>query len=90
MGERRTTDIFPGEWVGTEYELELKKKLNIGDRAKVIIDSQFRDENEPRRVNQTGTVVEIDTMDEWGYRLEFEDGNNWFKRYHLWKLEMNK
>ena len=34
----RNDDIFPGEWVGTEHELELKKELNIGDKARVIID----------------------------------------------------
>lgn len=74
MGVQRTIAIFPGEWVGTEHEFELGKKLNIGDKAKVIVDSQFRDKNEPWRINQIGTIVEIDNMDEWGYRLEFGDG----------------
>lgn len=84
---KRSSDIFPGEWVGTEYESEAGKELNIGDKAKVIVDSQFRDKYEQRRINQIGTVVEIDTKDEWTYKLEFEYGNNWFKRYHLKKIE---
>lgn len=40
---KRHLDIFPGEWVGTDHEEELKKELEIGDYAKVIIDSQFQD-----------------------------------------------
>lgn len=85
---KRSSDIFPGEWVGTVHEFETEKELNIGDKAKIIIDSQFRDKNEQRRINQIGTVVEIDTEDEWAYRLEFEDdSDNWFKRYHLEKIE---
>lgn len=61
---KRSSDIFPGEWVGTEYESEAGKELNIGDKAKVIVDSQFRDKYEQRRINQIGTVVEIDTKDD--------------------------
>ena len=34
---KRHLDIFPGEWVGTDHEEELKKELEIGDYAKVII-----------------------------------------------------
>ena len=40
---KRHLDIFPGEWFGMEHEEELKKELEIGDYAKVIVDSQFRD-----------------------------------------------
>ena len=87
---KRTCDIFPGEWVDTEREFETELELNIGDKAKIIVNSQFRDNYEPRRINQVGTVVEIDTGDEWAYRLKFEDGDNWFKRYHLQKLEVIK
>ena len=36
---KRHLDIFPGEWFGTEHENELKKELEIGDYAKVIVDS---------------------------------------------------
>ena len=36
---KRHLDIFPGEWFGTEHEEELKKELEIGDYAKVIVDS---------------------------------------------------
>ena len=85
----RALDIFPGEWVGTEHELELEKELNTGDTALVIVDSQFQDADEAgklvRRIGQVGKVIEIDTGDEWSYCLEFPDGINWFKRYHLQK-----
>ena len=40
---RRNLDIFPGEWVGTEHEREKDIELEIGDYAKVIVDSQFQD-----------------------------------------------
>ena len=86
---KRSCDIFPGEWVGTVHELETELELNVGDKATVIVDYQFKDVCEPRRINQIGIVVEIDTGDEWAYRLQFEDGDNWFKRYHLQKLEVN-
>lgn len=88
---KRHLDIFPGEWFGTEHEEELKKELEIGDYAKVIVDSQFRDyyflgEKYPRAVGKVGRVKEIDTEDEWSYFLSFEDGtSNWFKRYILEK-----
>lgn len=80
-------DIFPGEWVGREdKEAEWKKKLNIGDRATVVVDSQF-DDSDIRRIGQTGTVVDLDPIDEWAYQLEFQDGEtNWFKRYILEKV----
>ena len=68
------------------WRMKAGKELKIGDKAKVIVDSQFRDKDEQRRINQIGTVVEIDTKDEWAYKLEFEDGDNWFKRYHLKKI----
>lgn len=83
---KRSLNIFPGEWVGTEHESETRKELNIGDKAKVIVDSQFRDGKEPRRIGQIGIVTKIETGDEWSYRLEFTDGENWFKRYHLQKM----
>lgn len=83
----RSTDIFPGEWVGTEHEAELEKELNIGDKAKVIVDSQFNDHH-IRRFMTAGTVVDIDPGDEWAYKMEFSDGKfNWFKRYHLEKVD---
>ena len=84
---KRTCDILPGEWVGTEHELETRKELNIGNQVKIVVDSQFRDENELRRIGQIGIIAEIDTRDEWAYRLKFEDGDNWFKRYHLQRIE---
>lgn len=80
----RNTDIFPGEWIGTEYELEFEKELNIGDKAMVIIDSQFRD-YQVRRKGNIGTVIDIDEGDAWAYKLQFDDGDNWFKRCHLEK-----
>ncbi len=83
---KRHLDIFPNEWVGTEYEVEKEKELNVGDKAVVIVDSQFRDKDEPRRIEQTGTVIEIDPSDVWAYRVRFSDGDNWFKRYHLQKI----
>lgn len=80
----RHTDMFPGEWeIGSEFS----KELNIGDQAKVILDSQFRDKDQPRRIGQVGIVVEIDSGDEWAYKLKFKDGDNWFKRYHLQKVD---
>ena len=82
----RNDDIFPGEWVGTEHELEREKELNVGDRAKVIVDSQFNDHH-IRRFGTIGTVIDIETGDEWSYKLDFGDGLNWFKRYHLQKIE---
>ena len=85
----RNNDIFPGEWVGTEHELELEKELNVGDRAKVIVDSQF-DDNAIRRIETIGTVVSIKTVDEWCYKLDFGNGFNWFKRYHLQKISDDK
>lgn len=81
---KRTLDIFPGEWVGTDQEEELSREVEIGDKVKIIVDSQFNDSDE-RRINQIGTVKEIDTSDEWSYRVRFENGENWFKRYHLEK-----
>lgn len=90
---KRVNDVFPGEWIGTEHEKELMKELEIGDSAKVIIDSQFRDtdknskERIQRRVGQTGKVIDIDPYDEWSYQLQFDDGDtNWFKRYILEKV----
>lgn len=41
----RNTDLFPGEWVGTEHELEKEKELKVGDKAKVILDSRFDDKD---------------------------------------------
>jgi len=78
-------DRFPVEWIGTEYELERNKKLNIDDKVKVIIDQQFND-IDIRRFGNIGMVAEIDGGDEWGYKLQFDDGFNWFKRYHLQKI----
>ena len=86
---QRSEDVFPGEWVGTEHELEKQRFLNIGDKAKVITDSQF-DDSKVRRFRCTGTVVEITSGDEWAYKLNFGDGSNWFKRYHLEKVENTK
>lgn len=86
---KRYLDIFPREWTGTEHESETEKELEIGDKAKVIVDSQFQDyypnseEKLPRRIGQIGTVVEIDICDEWSYKIDFGDGANWFKRYIL-------
>ena len=88
---KRHLDIFPGKWVGTNHEKELKKELEIGDYAKVIVDSQFQDyyfsgKKYPRAVGKIGRVEEIDTGDEWSYFLSFEDcSSNWFKRYTLEK-----
>lgn len=88
---KRNLDIFPGEWFGTEHEKELKKELEIGDYAKVIVDSQFYDKcldgNKCQRLfGMVGKVIEIDTSDEWSYQLQFENGTtNWFKRYILEK-----
>lgn len=88
---KRHLDIFPGEWIGTKHEKELKKELEIGDNAKVIIDSQFQDKYEngevyPRCLGLIGRVIDIDTSDEWSYQLQFENGTtNWFKRYILEK-----
>lgn len=93
---KRNLDIFPGEWFGTEHEEELKKELEIGDYVKVIVDSQFQDkytdgEKCPRAFGRVGKVIEIDSSDEWSYRLEFEDGTtNWFKRYILEKTQPEK
>ena len=90
---RRNLDIFPGEWVGTEHEREKDIELEIGDYAKVIVDSQFQDkyidgEKYPRAFNKIGKVIEIDSSDEWSYCLEFEDETtNWFKRYILEKTQ---
>lgn len=90
---KRMSDIFPGEWVGTEHELEATKELEIGDRCKVIVDSQFQDkykdgERLPRAYMKTGIVISIDTGDEWAYQVQFQDGStNWFKRYILEKIE---
>lgn len=86
---KNALDIFPGEWNGTEHEAELKKELNVDDTALVVIDSQFQDYDEnnlklPRRIGSIGCVVETDG-DTWGYKLDFGDGANWFKRYHLQK-----
>jgi ribosomal protein L21E len=86
MTWKRTLDIFPSEWNETQHENELNKELELGDKAKIIVDSQFIDDNEPRRIGQIGTVVEINTSDEWSYKVRFDNGNdNWFKRYHLQK-----
>lgn len=88
---KRHLDIFPSEWFGTEHEEELKKELEIGDYAKVIVDSQFYDEdlnsNKCQRLfGMVGKVIEIDISDEWSYLLKFENGmTNWFKRYILEK-----
>lgn len=89
---KRSLDIFPGEWARTEHEPETEKELEIGDKAKVVVDSQFQDyypdmeERLPRRIGQIGIVIEIDTGDEWAYKLNFGDGTNWFKRYILEKV----
>lgn len=90
----RVLDVFPGEWIGTEHEKECEKELELGDYAKVIVNSQFRefDKNskEPlqRRIGQIGEVVDIDPYDEWSYQLKFPDGDtNWFKRYILQKMD---
>ena len=80
-------NVTPNELIGTDYESEVKKPLHIGDMVKVVVDSQFRDKNEPRRINQVGKIIEIDYGDEWAYRLEFKDGDNWFKRFHLRKIK---
>lgn len=91
---KRCLDIYPGEWVGAlEHQNELEKELEIGDKAKVIVDSQFQDkyddgEKLPRRFLQTGEVIEIDEKDEWSYKLLFQDEEtNWFKRYILEKYD---
>lgn len=92
---KRRLDIFPGEWIGTAHEKELEKELEIGDYAKVIVDSQFQDKWDdgeicPRHLGTIGKIIEIDTGDEWSYRLEFENGlTNWFKRYVLEFIENN-
>ena len=62
-------DIFSGEWIGTEHENEIKKELETGDCAKVIVDSQFYDKSLngnkfPRLYGMVGKVIEIDTSDE--------------------------
>lgn len=58
------------------------KKINIGDRVKIIVDSQF-DDSEERRIGQIGKVVEIKNGDEWRYKVAFATGYNWFKRHHF-------
>lgn len=89
---KRTMDIFPGELLGTDFEKETEKELEVGDSCKVVVDSQFQDKYEngellPRAYERTGIVTQIDTGDEWSYQVEFEDGvSNWFKRYTLKKL----
>lgn len=88
---KRQLDIFPGEWIGSDHENELEKELEVGDYAKVIVNSQFQDHYEdgskfPRCLDMIGKVIEIDTGDEWSYQLQFENGlTNWFKRYCLEK-----
>lgn len=90
---KRCLDIFPGEWIGTEHEKELDKELEIGDYAKVVVNSQFQDyyylgNIYPRAIGKVGCVEEVDTGDEWSYFLSFEDGSsNWFKRYALEKVD---
>lgn len=90
---KRPLDIFPGEWFGTEHEKELERELEIGDYAKVVVDSQFQDKYEddskfPRLFGMVGKVIKINTLDEWSYQLKFEGGlTNWFKRYALEKIE---
>ena len=89
---KRPLDIFPGEWCGTEHEQELEKELEIGDYAKVVVDSQFYDkylngDTFQRLYGMVGKVIEIDTSDERSYQLRFENGmTNWFKRYILEKV----
>lgn len=91
---KRPLNVFPGEWAGIEeYETEWKKNLKIGDKVKVIIDSQFRDyysnsnNRIPRSFHKIGVIINIDFGDEWAYQLRFTDGDtNWFKRYHLKKM----
>ena len=79
-------DIFPGEWVGNPDKEAEWGKLNVGDQAVVIINSQF-DDNDIRRIGQLGIIIGLDSGDEWAYRLEFADGKtNWFKRYMLKKI----
>lgn len=71
-------DVFPSEWVGTYHEKELGKALNVGDKVRVVVDSQFKQDD------MIGTVIELDPEDEWGYRVSFADGIiTWYKRYHL-------
>lgn len=90
---KRSLDIFPSEWVGTDHEKELERELEIGDCAKVVVDSQFQDKYEddskfPRLFGRVGEVIKIGTLDEWSYQLKFEDGlTNWFKRYSLEKID---
>ena len=91
---KRTLDIFPGEWIGSIHEKELEKELEIGDYAKVIVDSQFQDrylssgEKLKRCFRKIGIVIEIDQHDEWSYKLDFGNGEtNWFKRYILEKID---
>lgn len=87
----REKDIFPGEWVGTDHEKELSKRIELNDNAKVVVDSQFQDTYEDgtklaRCIGKVGKVIEIDEMDEWTYKLFFKDGStNWFKRYAIEK-----
>lgn len=90
---KRPLDIFPGEWFGTDHEKELERELEIGDCAKVVVDSQFQDKYEdgskfPRLFGMVGKVIKIGTLDEWPYQLKFEGGlTNWFKRYALEKID---
>lgn len=90
---KRPLDIFPGEWFGTEHEKELERELEIGDYAKVVVDSQFQDKYKddskfPRLFGMVGKVIKINTLDEWSYQLKFEGGlTNWFKRYVLEKID---
>lgn len=59
-------------------------RLEVGDIAKVVVDSQFNDDLK-RRIEEIGEVIEVDS-DDWAYCLVFEDGGrNWFKRYALQK-----
>lgn len=88
---KRSLDIFPSEYINPEHENELNNELELGDFAKVIVDSQFQDKYEdgsqfPRFLGLIGKVININISDEWSYQLLFEDGlTNWFKRYILEK-----
>ena len=56
-------NVLPGEPIsGLDYQQmksEFSRVLDVGDMVEVVVDSQFRDKGEVRRIGQTGKIVEI-------------------------------
>ena len=71
-------DIVPGKYENTV--------LKIGDRVQ-IINEEIRTYNDHPRFSQGGEIIELDSGDEWGYKVRFDDGiEDWVKRWHLEKM----